>query len=81
MIRAILVAAAILTAGIARAQEPASVDLLSAAIQAIAAQRDQALNDSARASAQLTLAQRDIARLRKELDDAKRAAPPPGPSK
>lgn len=49
--------------------------MLQAALQAAVAQRDQALNEGIRQGAQVTLAQREIARLRQELDAARKATP------
>ncbi len=87
MIRALVLASAILAptafaAGAARAQDgaPPSPEMLDAALQAAIAQRDQALNEGVRVSAQLSLARREIARLRRELDQATRpASSPPRP--
>ena len=83
MIRALLLAAALAVApALARAQDgaPPSPEMLDAALQAAIAQRDQALNDGVRVSAQLSLARREIARLRRELDQATRpASSPPAP--
>ena len=55
----------------------ASPALMDAALQAAIVQRDQALNEGIRLSARLTLAQREIARLRKELEDTRKGAASP----
>lgn len=74
--RVALLAAALLTATAVRAEDP-SPELLSAALQAMQAQRDQALNQAVMTSAQLALAKAEAARLRRELD---RAHAPPAPA-
>ncbi len=50
------------------AQDRPSPEMLSAALQAAVAQRDQALNEALRLAAENTLAQREVARLKREID-------------
>ncbi|GJD65188.1 hypothetical protein [Methylobacterium frigidaeris] len=82
MIRALALSAALIgLACAARAQDgrpaEASPEMLSAALQAAIAQRDQALNEGLRLAAQASLARAEIARLREAL---KAASAPPAPS-
>lgn len=71
-----LVIVAVLAVTTARAQD-ASPELLDAALQAAIGQRDQALNEGIRLKARLVVAQREIARLRKELEEARKGAASP----
>ena len=71
-----LVIVAVLAVTAARAQD-ASPELLDAALQAAIGQRDQELNEGIRLKARLVVAQREIARLRKEMEDARKGAASP----
>jgi uncharacterized protein involved in exopolysaccharide biosynthesis len=79
----------LLTAGAALAQMPAGVPqpapdpaFISAAIQTLQQQRNNALDEVAQAKAQLALTQSQLASTKKELDDLKAAnAPKPAEPK
>jgi hypothetical protein len=56
----------------ATAQQIIDPDLLQAAAQALAAQRNRAMDEAASAEAQLLKAQRQIAALQQQLDELKK---------
>ncbi len=74
IVAAVLALGLMASATSARAQDAAlSREMLSAALNAAIAQRDQGLNQVVDLSARLTVAQREIAQLRKDLDSARKA--------